>query len=324
MSRRKGYSIKIFPWAPGLPWKVKYGKFVVPELPLELLGEQVKGKELVVCAFGGFLESFYSLSILELLNYHFSQEKLFWAGYDNYVSMVEAQGLAKFFSDISNKDCHRFPTPIFMDRNDRVYFNCLQTFRWRRGYYEFQGGRFDKRPAIEQITEKSCFPWTSQHLPKFRKKEVLGSVENIFKSRGFKPVSDFILLVPDSTHLSSFPTHSIEWNRHQINSFLTLATQKGRKVVLMTSEPQTYWGIPTPIIPFSVEAFLLFVSQARYIISQDPDPILISLTLQPEITIFTEYTWKLLAPDQNAKFVDSDADILLGNDWTPMKVLENL
>src|SRR5690554_6700310 len=98
------FSIKNFPWAPGLSWKIKNGKYVVPELPFELFSKSLKNKDVVVCSFGGLVESFYSLSILELLNNNLIGNKLYWAGNSEYQNLLKLNGLAKYFNKITVQD----------------------------------------------------------------------------------------------------------------------------------------------------------------------------------------------------------------------------
>jgi len=97
----KKFSVKSFPWSPGIPWKVRRGKYVIPELPAELVSNVLRGKEAVVCSFGGLLESFYSLSILETMNKNLLAKKLYWAGNNEYEPLVAANSLAQPFYDAS-------------------------------------------------------------------------------------------------------------------------------------------------------------------------------------------------------------------------------
>ena len=53
------FSTKYFPFAPGIPWQVKNGRYIRPEVSGAVLRSVLKDKDIVVSAFGGLLESFF-------------------------------------------------------------------------------------------------------------------------------------------------------------------------------------------------------------------------------------------------------------------------
>ena len=77
-------SKKYFPFAPGIPWYVKNGKYIKPKVSGSILQHHLKDKDIVVVAFGGLLESFFSLSILETINFNWPGHNLYWCGYSQY------------------------------------------------------------------------------------------------------------------------------------------------------------------------------------------------------------------------------------------------
>src|SRR3990167_86537 len=113
---------KYFPFAPGVPWKIKNGKYIVPALSMDAWHRALHGKEIVVVAYGGFIESFVSLCFLEIVNYLSPGKKLFWLGNNRFASLVEVNGLAQICeSDVSKETFANYPVPLFMDR-DYYYF----------------------------------------------------------------------------------------------------------------------------------------------------------------------------------------------------------
>ena len=74
---------KYFPFSSGIPWQIKNGRYVQPEVSAAILQSKLRDKDIVVAAFGGLLESFYSLSILEAINYMMPGHSLFWCCTEN-------------------------------------------------------------------------------------------------------------------------------------------------------------------------------------------------------------------------------------------------
>lgn len=316
----KDFSIKYFPWAAGLPWKVKRGKYVLPEIPVTLLHSILTEKQLVVCAFGGFLESFYSLSVLEALNVEFPSHKLYWSGNDSYHTLLGANGLALPFAEIDQKDINRFPTPIFLDKNNRAYFNCLINYLVKKTYY-LTGGYPDGRAAIQQIIEKSTFSHNSNIKPKIRYNDEMGDHTSLFKAHSVDLSKPFILFIPDHTSCSIHNDSFLNWNKSQNKSFITLATQAGYQVVVLTESPSQYWGINAKIIPFSIELFLTLVPQAKFLISRDVDFPLVSCSIS-DAAIIANKTVGCFKIDKNSHIIGKDSVIYSDEEFLPLSALQ--
>ena len=62
------YSTKYFPFSPGIPWKIKNNKYVVPEITTDTWKDTLKDRDIVILSHGGLLESFFSLYFVAAIN----------------------------------------------------------------------------------------------------------------------------------------------------------------------------------------------------------------------------------------------------------------
>src|SRR5271166_6283056 len=115
LTMKSSDTVKYFPFAPKIPWRLKAGKYVIPELAAPLWRDCLQNKEITVVCFGGLIEAYFSFAILQGINYISPNIQLKWAGPKNLQSLCEAYGLAKYTSFDPNV-LERFPTPIFFDR----------------------------------------------------------------------------------------------------------------------------------------------------------------------------------------------------------------
>ena len=120
--------IKYLPFSPGIPWEVK-GGIIAPKIDYDLLSEIIDKKKITIIAHGGALESFYSLAIIEMLNYNFPNSSLRWSGENCFFELVKLQGIVSDQADSSLKDLvKKYPAPIFLDKKRNVYFNSLNNY----------------------------------------------------------------------------------------------------------------------------------------------------------------------------------------------------
>src|SRR5512138_812183 len=91
----KRYKPKYFPFSAGIPWKVERGKYIIPEIDSVTWHKVIGDRDIVITAFGGIFESFFSLSVAEAINAFDSSHKLYWLGNPSYEFFVRAQGLCK-------------------------------------------------------------------------------------------------------------------------------------------------------------------------------------------------------------------------------------
>jgi hypothetical protein len=293
----------------------------VPELPAELVSRLLRDKEVVVCAFGGLLESFYSLSILETLNKNLFGKELYWAGNNEYGPLVAANGLAKpFYEQVTSQDTQRFPSPLFLDRSGRVYFNCLNNYLERKPYYSSRGFP-DERAAIQQIVEKSTVQWDEKYVPQVRYPEEFGNYDDLFKARGITLTKKSILLIPDETGISIHGLDCLGWNEHQVKSFVAMASKEGYQVMLLTTRPEVYWGTTAKVIPFSVNMFFTLIDEVKFVLAADVDFLLVTLGLG-DTAVISNHTGGAFKLSKNSNVVRSESVIYTKNEILPAEAFE--
>ncbi|KKN72155.1 hypothetical protein LCGC14_0413670 [marine sediment metagenome] len=299
---------KYFPFSPGIPWQIKNGRYVRPEVSGSILRSVLKDKDIVVAAFGGLLESFFSLSILEAINYMMPGHNLFWCGRSEYHSLVEQNGLAKPFDMIDQSVLDRFPVPVFFDKENRAYFNCLNNYLSVNSYY-LSPGYNDLRPAVKQIAEKSTTSWEVRFSPQLRHHE---SRQEPFPSRRRAP---YVLVLPDRTGLSECEISCLNWDARKIRSFSTML-QPEFKLIVMTNNPGIYFNTNAEVIPFTLEDIVRLLPRAYAVLSKDVDILLLAIALS-NTKILSNAVCAPMSLEKNAKFLLKNNDIYTSEGLSP-------
>jgi len=307
----KSSSVRYFPFSPGIPWQVKNGKYVQPEVSGAVLRSLLKDKEIVVSAFGGLLESFFSLSILEIVNYMLPGSDLLWCGNSEYYSLVKQNGLAKTFDRIDQSVLDRFPVPVFFDKENRAYFNCLNNYLTVNSYY-LTFGYEDRRIAVKQIVEKSTASWDVRFIPQLRRPR---RAQEPFLAKGRAP---YVLIFPDRTGLSERPLRGMDWDVRRVRAFCTMLQPEFRPI-LVVKRPELYFNISAEIIPFTLDDLLSLLPRAYAVLSKDIDVLFLALAISKSkiISLPTEGPFDLY---ENAKFLISGNDIYTTENLSPERV----
>jgi hypothetical protein len=265
-----------FPFSPGIPWQIKNGKYVIPELPVSLFHSSLKGKDIVVAANGGLVESFYSLSILETLNSMIPSLKLYWHGNKKYLHLIDINGLAKpFDGDLTQHDLDRFPTPIFFDKENRAYFNCLNNYLDVKTYYLTYGYR-DCRPLIQQLVEKSTILWDERYLPQFRFFDFPKELDRYLKMHNIHINDPYVLMFPDSGLLSKHDVSCLDWDIHKIRAMAAILSQRSIPLIILTNNSQKYAYSQAKVLPFKLDFATYFIKKASVILSETIDFLLVA------------------------------------------------
>lgn len=307
-----------FPFSPGVPWKIKNGKYVIPELPVSCFVDILKTRDAVLSAFGGFAESFYSLSILEAINYTAPGTKLFWCGDSKYHHLLEVNGLAKPFSGITQFDLDRFPVPIFFDMNDRAYFNYLNNYLDVKTYY-LENGYRDRRPLIQQIVEKSTIGWDIRHLPKLRNFQMPQDIDPYLRMCKLHVNGPFALLFPDGDDYSLHNVNCLGWDSHQIRSVAAILQQRNIPLVLVTNKINHYAYSQAKILPLRADFVLYLMNKASAILSKNIDFLLVSLAISDAkiISIEQKHEYNI---SKNMRIIDCNNDIYSREVLSPVDV----
>lgn len=307
-----------FPFSPGIPWQLKNGKYVVPELPVSCFIDVLKTRDAVVSGFGGLAESFYSLTILETINRMSPQSKLFWCGDEIYHPLIEMNGLAKPFDDLSQSDLDRFPTPIFLDKNNRTYFNYLNNYLDVQPYY-FGSGYRDHRPLIKQIIEKSTVKWDVRHMPNLRHLKMPANLEDYLKMCRLHINGPFVLLFPDGDVYSKHDIDCLNWDIHKVRSVAAILQQYNIPLVLMTNNINHFSYSQAKVLPLRLDFALYLMTKANAILSKNIDFLMVAGAISGAklIAIEQQHEYSI---SKNMRFLDCNNDIYLREELSPVEV----
>lgn len=315
-------SVKFFPFAPGIPWKIKAGKYVVPEISAPLWQSLTKDKELTVICNGGLLESFFSCTILEAINYISPKSSLSWAGDVRHLPLIKINGLAKIhdnYKSLSQNVAEQFPTPIFLDKQNNVYFNCLNNYIKVFSYY----GKFgyqDKRASCAQIFQNSLLSWDEQFIPRLR--NYSSNIDNLIKLPLLQNKS-FVLILPDIIGYSNHQDICLDLEPIKIKSLAAMLFQKNIATIVMTNSPAKYFDSQIQTIAFDLELFLYLAQKSKSILSREPDFLLITNAIS-KAKIISKPLQNHLDLKKNNKILNRGNITYTNRDLSPLEIFNKI
>jgi hypothetical protein len=319
MKSRRKYKSKFFPFSPGIPWNIRNGKYIVPEIDREVWDLVLKDKDIVVTCFGGVLESFFSLAYLEFLSEIYPDKKLNWLGYKEFEPFVRAQRLGQFSNiNLKKKMLEDYPTPIFFDAKSNAYLNVLNNYKVTKSYW----GKYpveNEEPILKQIFVNSLTQWDN-YFPKMRYLTEMSADYEIWKKRlSFRDDKKFILVFAD--HKSKF-TKTLNWSFRHIRELAALTYNLGIKVVAVTDFPHYYQNSKVITIENNYISSLSLIKKAYVVLSSDIDWNFISM-MQSDVKIISQNVDGVCDLYENADFLGVDNVISTDNRWvSPMEVFE--
>lgn len=269
-------TIRYFPFAPGIPWKIRSGKYVVPGLNSAAWNKAVGCRDVVVLSYGGLFESFVSLSLFEIMNYSSTSTKLMWSGTRRYEPLVKMNGLATVCPVILPEETtQNYPVPVFLDKSNNVYFNCLNNYIRVNAYYgEF--GYKDHRPVIQQLTENFMIPWETRFLPQFRNLKLLkDEIDKWTRLSKFQFNRPYVCVFPDCG-LSQHKQSMLGWSDNEIKALAAMLRQVGISTLVFTDNPGKYYASSAYVLPAKVEYILLMLKSAKAVLAEEIDLLLIA------------------------------------------------
>lgn len=270
--------MRIFPFAPGIPWKFR-NNVLVPRISGEYWHKLVQGRDLVVTCFSGLFESYFSLSFLEALNQIVPQANLFWAGNSKFDCLRQFQGLARPFTDITQDHLDRFPIPIFWDKNNRTYFNACCNYPNRKNIL---GVKKNKTTGVmfDQIFRNLMLLWKSSYNPQLRNYQPRPALLQWIKVNQLDS-RPFVLIVPGETKLSQRNEVFLKWSPNQVKALAAILAQQQISTVVLTNTPGQFadfhirtWAPDPQDIPY-------LLPRAKAILSKEMDYLYLGLLTSP-------------------------------------------
>ena len=314
--------IVYFPFAPGIPYRVRNG-YILPQMDNNSWNKIFKDKESVFIANKGFVEAVYTLPLIEVLNHKSPGTKLKFISGD-FDLVYESQGLAKKTDySISNEVLNKYPAPVFFNKNkDTAYVNCLNSYINIKDYY----GQFkyrDKKAIGGQIFKNIMLDWDNRYTPNLRNLEPSIGMKEFAKARGLNFNHPYILLIPERTKLSKHGASCLGWSVSDVRSFASMISGKGYKLVILTNYPEKYYGINAIISTIKLDFLLYLLVNSNIILSEEVD-FLLSALLISNAKIFSKETFDECKIEKNKKFFRAENDICTFKNLSPIDVLGEL
>ena len=265
------------------------------------------GKNIIITAFGGILESFFSLSIAEGILSFDPEHELFWIGNPEYLPFVHAQGLCKpSYIDLTKEILQDYPVPVFFDLENNAYFNCLNNYLVQKSYWGLYPEPVNT-PVLEQIFSNAMIPWEG-YVPKIRKPG--SELYNDLCIQGrVKEKSRIITII-----LNDEDQDLLEWSTQNIKEFYQLALTKGFKVIVFTKNVNAFYG--TKIIPqdYNIRDILQILSRSWVVMSSSVSWLLISLMVS-DAKIISKHIDGPFDLFKNSEVIKVQNDIFTDTDW---------
>lgn len=312
-------NIRYFPFSPGIGWQIKHGKYLVPGINLDVWKKIIVGKDLFVIAYGGLLESYFALSYLEMLNYISPINKIYWCGESKFEDLVNLNGLAKIESSFPKDLLNEYPVPIFLDRDNALYFHCLNNYQVVKPYYGGKG-YIDNSPITKQLWRNSNLSWDTQYLPKFRKLKFPNtSFINWSKTVNFNIKTPYICLFQNLNY-SQHKISTLNWQDPQIKFLADMLKYQGIATVLFTLSANKFYGSSIYCPAVTLENIIALLSSTKGVLAEEVDFLFLAMMMGIEKIIMKPIKKKLNLKSNN-KFLNLHKDnIFVINELTPLTV----
>ncbi len=315
-------STKYFPFCPRIPWKVKNGIYVLPELTGTSWKKANEGRYPLIICYGGLIESFLSLSFLELYHFISPSIKMKWSGSERFYPLLKLNKLATPGSIIDEVILKRFPLPLFMDREKTLYCNALYNYLKKSPYY----GGFEKtrkEPIFQQLLENTTQPWQSDFLPQIRNfTEAKVLLETYAKNKQFSLKLPYICIFPDR-EFSMHKQSALKWTDMEIKSLAASAKTLGINTLVVTNRPGRYYNSHVICVPSSLETSLYLITKSKLVLSEEVDWLLIAGMISDATIVHRELNGRFDI-SRNLEYIRKPADIFSSRNPRPSDVYQLL
>lgn len=305
-------TVKFFPFSPGIPWKLKNGKYVKPEVPSNHLSNLIDGKSLVVLSFGKAIEALFSLFFVETLKTLKPKQNIHWVGSKNFSSLAKSQDLSYYSEVVDESVLKRFTTPVFFDKENRAYFNSLYNYLKVYSYY-LDFGYNNEKSGSGQILNNLCYSSKFWEKPKIRNIEVSEELRFHLNSVKIDLSLPFVLIMPDETKDSWHHQSCLNWSPRDINSLAAMLYSQQIQTVVLTPKVGKYFGGQAKCVPYSFDFALTFLSKASAVLSKDLDFLYMARVLFSNVSfslpISGPWSWKKnqrVVREENVIYVEKD------------------
>lgn len=320
-------TIKFFPFAPGIPYKLRHRKIIIPTVNGEILSQIFANKQSVVVAHGGLIESFFSFSIIEALHLIHPTKQFYWLGDNRFHELLNRNNLAKPSKVVFSKEfAESYPVPIFLDKLNCSYMNCLNNYLNIKTFDQVHVRR-SKDPILKQIFDNSLMPWDLRYIPKIRKQELSHEVNEWSKINKFYFNKPFVLINTDN----SFSDHNVsclDWSVQEIKSFGAMLHSFGISVVVATKNKSAYYDSCIISVTPNLDFMFSLIPKAILIMSEKIDWLLVGALISDAKLVMKETKRKIVQRVHkseydlinNCKFLGLNPDIYMEKEIKPIDI----
>ena len=292
---RQFFSKKLFPFSPGIPWKILNNHFVVPEINAKIWQRVLNDKDFVISCYGGLLESFFSLLYSEILLKIEPYRNVYWMGNEDQYKIVNYQGLTKIFEyNLGIETLKDYPVPIFMDAENNAYYNVLNNYLITKSFKSNKV--IDTDGCIsKQLLSNLMIPWDDYSI-KLRKFDD-------YKYKSWKKESGiennkFIVILPKSNSYHS--VDCLGWDDRMISELASMVRHLGYKVISCNDS----YSRSTLVVNASskIDVVLGLIMDGAVLLSKSIDYLLISMLIS-DISILSRELDGIYNINENMDFL---------------------
>lgn len=314
---------KYFPFAPNIPWKTE-GDYLVPFLSASVFNRTIKDKNAVIVCYGGWIESYLSLYYLEMLNDLYPNVPRVWCGEKQFEYLLKWNGLAKKSeTDIPAKTLLKYTTPIFLDKSDNVYFNCLNNYKHKKNYNGLCSID-SKDSGIKTIINNSTMPYNPKYLPKFRHMDCSIDLNAWARMNNIDLNKPYVLMVMDTStsfydHISFYERRHLYWLPEKFKIFSAMMEDANIPIITVTDTPNIYIGKTVVRAPYRIDFIISLVKNATTVLSADPDFTLLGLLTSKAIVcgIKSKNNYNII---KNRNFLNTNHKVCFSRSINPYNV----
>ena len=317
-------TVRYFPFCPGIPWQTKNTYDIIPKLSIDSWNRALHERNIVLVNFGGLFETYFSLSYVEAFNKLNLKNKIYFNGRDEFYDLINLNGLLKHKKIIDNQIALKYTLPIFLDKSNNVYFNCLNNYIDVYGYNaKFRYKNY--KSLSEQLFSNSCLDWNINYTPQFRNLKTSNQFIELKKNRRFDIDKPFILIFPDdNSGLSMHSVSMLGWTIPQVKSFASMVQPKGIQTVIVTKNINKYVGINALMLSPQFDTILCLIEKSSVILSEEIDFLLIGLLLSNKGMIMSKNIDKQYSIKKNQIYLQTNKKLFISKTLEPIEVYKEI
>jgi len=284
MNNHKPREVRFYKFCPGIPWKVK-NKVLVPSVNRDIWKELIITKPTTAICPGYFFEALFVPLFQKVLN-QYGVKIQRWIIPSYYTDLLKLFNIKNetiderkdFFKEFVRvyRTIHLFPSPIFMDRENNLYFNMLHNY----GVTRCVNGKYLDRNydnCWKQILKNTCsYPYEMAY-PFFDHELLKIQLKKFFEQKNIDIDKPYVILDNSNISYKSADERAIIPNclsNHQIRA-MGMTLWQNKKQLLVMGENVNYgvgniFSIPNWFSVNSADLFALLL-YADGICSYDPN-----------------------------------------------------